>query len=96
MAKLKHDIYLENLCTKISSDYQKLMKNVPLYSKKKRRVAEIDILAFNEKGCDVYEVKCSYRIIKARKQLHRIRRFMPDIRNTFFFCGQSGNLELVH
>jgi hypothetical protein len=92
--KLKHDLYLEGLCEKIKSDYDYLSTNVRLYSnkrKKKRRViAEIDILAVKGNRYDVYEVKCSYRITKARKQLKRIKRIMPEVRNTFFFCGASG------
>jgi len=68
---------------------------VPLYSKRKRRIAEIDILAINGKYHDVYEVKCSYRIVKARKQLQKIRKILSrhsNVRNAFFYCGSSNKL----
>jgi len=94
--RLKHDKYVEHLCDKIRPAYDQLLTNVPLYSKKgKRRIAEIDILAIRDDEFDVYEVKCSYRVTKAKKQLHRIRRIMPDINSMFFFCGESSLLENV-
>jgi hypothetical protein len=69
---------------------------VPLYSKKKRLVAEIDILAVKDGSFDVYEVKCSYRITKAKHQLKKIRKIFPnDIRKAFFFCGESGSIVTV-
>jgi hypothetical protein len=87
----KHDGYLEGLCQKLRPDYDYILKNVPLYSKRKRLVAEIDILAFKKEYCDAYEVKCSHRITKARKQLGKIKKLMSSrVRNTFFFCGESG------
>jgi hypothetical protein len=71
---------------------------VPLYSKRKRLVAEIDLLAFKEDYCDIFEVKCSYRITKARKQLTKIRRLISEdskVRHSFFFCGESGKLTNI-
>ena len=68
-----------------------------LCSKKKRRIlAEIDVLAVKEGQVDVYEVKCSNRIIKAKKQLKRIKRLMPDVDQTFFFCGDSGLIQRIN
>jgi hypothetical protein len=101
--KLKHDVYLEALCDDIKSNYDKVLTNVPVYSsntknKKKRRViAEIDILALKDNFCDIYEVKCSKRRIKARRQLTKIKKLLPDanINNMFFFCGESGSLEQI-
>jgi hypothetical protein len=71
---IKHDKYVEQLCELIEPRYDFLRKNVPLYSKKKRLVAEIDILAFKKRKCDIYEVKCSHRIIKAKRQLNKITK----------------------
>jgi hypothetical protein len=68
---------------------------VCIYSKKRRRIAEIDILAKKDCRYDAYEVKCSYRKTKARKQLRKIKKLMPQIRKTFFFCGESGILEII-
>ena len=86
-------MYLENLCDQIKSDYDSISKNVRLFSKKGRVIAEIDILAIKEDTYDIYEVKCSHRITKARKQLYKIKRLMPHISNMFFFCGSSGLLK---
>jgi hypothetical protein len=72
-------------------------KNVPIYSSKKRNrqrlIAEIDILALKEGKYDIYEVKCSHRIYKARKQLTKIKKLLnrdsKKIGNAFFYCGES-------
>jgi len=93
--RIKHDIYLHDLCERVKYDYDSLSTNVRLFSKKGRVLAEIDLLAVREDCCDVYEVKCSYRITKARKQLLRIKRLMPHITNLYFFCGASGTLKEV-
>ena len=72
--------------------------HVPLYSKKQRLVGEIDLLAVKGDYCDIYEVKCSYRIFKARKQLERFRKVMSqetEVRNLYFFCGESGVIEPI-
>ena len=88
-------MYLQDLCEKVKCDYDSLSTNVRLYSKKGRVLAEIDLLAIRENSCDVYEVKCSYRITKAKKQLLRIKRLMPHVTNLYFFCGESGLLKVV-
>ncbi|RMF56092.1 hypothetical protein D6745_00260 [Candidatus Woesearchaeota archaeon] len=93
--KLKHDRYVEALCEIIKSEYDEIILNIPLYSKRKRKVAEIDILARKGKDYDAYEVKCSYRILKAKKQLRKIKKLLPNINNLFFFCGESGKLEAI-
>ena len=99
--KLKHDRYLEDLCDKIKDNYDTIITNIPLFSDEKKRsnkrriVAEIDILAIKEDRFDIYEVKCSYRIIKAKHQLKKIKKILPKVENTFFFCGDSGILEAV-
>jgi hypothetical protein len=98
--KIKHDKYLHDLIEQIKSDYDSIYVNVPIYSRKRRRnrkrkVAEIDILAIHGDIWDVFEVKCSYRKTKAKKQLHRIRKLLPNIENTFFFCGESNTLEAI-
>ena len=93
--RIKHDIYLHDLCEKVKYDYDSLSTNVRLFSRRGRVLAEIDLLAIREDSCDVYEVKCSYRITKARKQLQRIKRLMPQVTNLYFFCGESGLLKEV-
>jgi len=83
------------LCDRIRSEYDELFTNVELFSKRKRKVAEIDILAVRGNSYHVYEVKCSYRISKAKRQLRKIKKLVPGIRKMFFFCGESGLLEIV-
>ncbi|MFW5746240.1 MAG: hypothetical protein ACOCWQ_01675 [Nanoarchaeota archaeon] len=59
-------------------------------------VAEIDVLAVKGDSCDIYEVKSSFRISKAKRQLDKIRKHLTyDVRNAFFFCGASGSLLSV-
>jgi len=61
-------------------------------------VGEIDILAFKDNYCDIYEVKCSYRKSKAKRQLSKIRKIVSrksKVRNVFFFCGESGRMEAI-
>ena len=94
----KHDQHVDDLCVKLKSEYDLILKNIPLYSKKKRKVAEIDILAFNEDYCDVFEVKCSHRITKAKKQLSKIKKILSinsSVRHTFFYCGDSRELIMI-
>ncbi len=94
----KHDSYLEKVCSAISSQYDELSRNVVLFSRntrKRNRIAEIDILARKGDIYDVYEIKCSYKLHKAKRQLIRIKRILPYVRNTFFFCGESGSLEEI-
>ncbi len=93
--KNKHDTYVFGLSKTLESNYDKILKNVRIYSEKKRCVAEVDILAIGKDYYDIYEVKCSYRIAKARKQLNRIRDILSvssKVRNTFFYCGEADQL----
>ncbi|MBN1793216.1 hypothetical protein JW826_06040 [Candidatus Woesearchaeota archaeon] len=106
----KHDQYVEALCRRIEPRYDLILKHIPLYaktrsSKRKRHsarkmslVGEIDVLAYKGGSCDAYEVKCSYRVLKARKQLTRVRkllRYEQKIRKSYFYCGESGKIELL-
>jgi len=95
IAAIKHDRYLESLCDRIRSDYDEIFTNVEFFSKRRRKIAEIDILAVKDNKYYVYEVKCSYRIAKAKKQLRKIKKLLPNIHKMFFFCGESGLLETI-
>lgn len=92
---IKHDRYLKELCCDLDKFYDEIQTNIPLFSKKNRRVTEIDILARKDNFYDVYEVKCSYRISKARKQLLKIKKLMPRVKNTYFYCGESKSIERI-
>lgn len=92
----KHDRYLNELCDQIRDSYASIFTQVPI-SNNKRDLGEIDVLAFRKGGAvDLYEVKCSRRIVKARKQLKRIKRLLHASKvNAYFYCGSSGVLESV-
>ena len=91
----KHDRYVSELCKKISSRYDSLSTNVKIRNSK-RSIAEIDVLARKGKRYHTYEVKCSHRITKAKKQLKRIRRIIGfDNTHAYFYCGSSKSLMLV-
>jgi hypothetical protein len=95
----KHDTYVEQLCQDLSVHYDSLETHVPLWkgrkAKRKRLVAEIDIIAYRDEEVHIYEVKCSHRISKARRQLLKISRIVRGVSKMFFFCGESGNLILL-
>jgi len=86
------------LCSRLEHDYDLILRNVPLYSRRHRPVGEIDILAIKGDEYDIYEVKCSNRIIKAKHQLNKIRRILSNtskVNQAFFFCGESGRLQIM-
>lgn len=60
---------------------------------KRRLIGEIDVLALRGSHYDVFEVKCSPRLVKARSQLYKIRRqgTIP-IRRLFFYWGGGARL----
>ena len=91
----KHDEYVLELRNKIKDSYDSVYVNVPVkYSK--RSLGEIDIIAKKGKRFDLYEVKCSFKIMKAKKQVKRIKKYlnMPDA-GSFFYCGNSKSLVTV-
>ena len=91
----KHDRYVLELSNKIKHNYDSISVNVPVRHSK-RSLGEIDIMAKKGNRLDLYEVKCSYRIFKARKQLNRIKRHL-NINNarSYFYCGSSKALVMV-
>jgi len=59
-------------------------------------LGEVDILAKKGSRLDLYEVKCSYRILKAKKQLSRAKKNL-NLKNagSYFYCGNSKTLVTV-
>ena len=54
-------------------------------------MGELDLVAKKGKTLDVYEVKCSYRIVKARKQVKKIKQYNKwKNANFFFYCAATG------
>ena len=90
----KHDRYIQELCQKIKYEYDSLSTNVKI-KKKKRSLGEVDVLAKKGKLIDLYEVKCSFRIVKARKQAKSLRKHLQEINNIYFYCGATSSLILL-
>ena len=91
----KHDRYVLELSSKIKGEYDSVSVNVPI-KHSKRSLGEIDILAKKGNRFDLYEVKCSYRIVKARKQLRRLKNILNlEIAGSYFYCGNSKALVSV-
>ena len=85
----KHDKYVLELKDKIKHKYDFVSVNVKVASKK-RSLGEIDIVAKKGNKVDLYEVKCSHRILKAKKQLQRMKRLMNlNKSKSYFYCGSS-------
>jgi Holliday junction resolvase-like predicted endonuclease len=86
---------VNKLYSQIKGSYDTIDTHVSI-DNSRRRMAEVDILAKKGDIIDIYEVKCSYKIIKAKKQLKRIKRILNAQNiNLFFFCGESSRLEEV-
>ncbi|MBT3406575.1 hypothetical protein HN419_05415 [Candidatus Woesearchaeota archaeon] len=65
---------------------------------RKCSLGEIDLLARKGEVLDLYEVKCSHRIVKARKQLYKARKNMKlnsSNSNLFFYCGSSDSIMSI-
>ncbi len=88
----KHDKYVLELRDKIKHKYDFVTVNVKVTGKK-RSLGEIDIVAKKGNKVDLYEVKCSHRIMKAKKQLQRMKRLMNLNKSKgYFYCGSSESL----
>ncbi|MEM4398110.1 MAG: hypothetical protein QW757_05825 [Candidatus Woesearchaeota archaeon] len=87
---------MNELYEKIKNDYDSLSKNVKII-KKKRSLGEVDIIAKKGNEYYIYEVKCSYRITKARKQAKALRKHLKNIaiKSIFFYCGATGAIVLL-
>ncbi|MCF7860691.1 hypothetical protein K9M79_00475 [Candidatus Woesearchaeota archaeon] len=96
----KHDRYLDKLKRSIEDQYDSVHTHLPLYSQKKRLKGEIDLMGIRGKKVDIFEVKCSFRIAKAKRQLKKIKRIFSqsqrfDRIRTFFYCGNSSQIEII-
>ncbi len=91
----KHDRYVLELKDKIKHKYDFISVNVKVAGRK-RSFGEIDLVAKKGNNIDLYEVKCSHRIVKAKKQLERMRKLLQlDKSRSYFYCGSSGSLLVV-
>jgi len=88
----KHDRYVLELYKKVQHRYDYLILDYEI-GKSKRTLGQVDLAGIKEDKTDLYEVKCSYRIHKAQKQLKRAKKIMKINGSLFFYCGSSGKIE---
>ena len=94
----KHDKGVLKLASIISEDYDYLERNVKIYSDKERTIAEADLIGFKDGYIDIYEVKCSYRPVKAKSQLRKLKRLLSanrKVRHTYFYPMNVEQLILL-
>ncbi len=92
----KHDQYVEQLVSQLEEENYDYISTHLKVKGKKRTVAEVDVLARKGSKLHIYEVKCSYRIVKAKKQLKRIKRvFSNEKVECYFYCGIGDKIEYV-
>lgn len=88
----KHDRYVQQLVRQIKPEYDDISTHLKL-EKKKRIVAEIDIIARKGNEIHLFEVKCSYRYVKAKKQLLKAKKIFSAYNTTcYFYCGAGNRL----
>ncbi|MFT4311619.1 MAG: hypothetical protein ACMXYF_00120 [Candidatus Woesearchaeota archaeon] len=96
MQILKHDQYLDELIAKLNTNNSQIIRNHQLFSTRKRIIAEIDLLQVDKHRIRVYEVKCSYRLKKAKRQLEKIKKLLENTHDkqiqTFFYHGNAKQL----
>ncbi len=93
MKLTKHDSYVQQLVETIRHDYDDVALHVPIRNRK-RMLGEVDVLARDGGVFDVFEVKCSRRLVKAKKQARKIRKHLPlEYRRFYFYNGSAGLVE---
>ena len=93
MKLTKHDRHVEELYCGLKDKYEYLAMNIPLTNSKRRKIGEIDLLGVHGDWIDIYEVKTSYRIHKAKKQLFKLKKNLGEGNYRFYFyCGSSKQL----
>jgi len=90
----KHDRYVQELYKKVQDRYDYLILDYEIGTNK-RLLGQVDLAGVRKDKTDLFEVKCSYRIHKAQKQLKRAQKIMRVQGNLFFYCGSSGQIEQV-
>jgi hypothetical protein len=95
---LKHDQYVQELFEKLKDNYDVIYRSLPLFSERNRLIGEIDMVGVSSYGVDIFEVKCSFRPVKAKKQLLKIRKIFgqndKDV-NAFFYHGAGEQLVRI-
>lgn len=93
----KHDTYVEKLVNEIKDEYDSISTHLK-FSNTKRIVAEADVVARKGDEIHIYEVKCSLRIVKAKKQLKRLKKIISPNKKTscFLYNGMGDTLLQVY
>jgi len=90
----KYDQFVQNLVEQIKPQYDSLSTNFIIVNKK-HKAAEIGILARKASAYDIYEVKCSYKISKEKRQAQKISKYCCyKLNKACFCCGSSKVLQL--
>ena len=91
----KHDLYVEKLYERIKGDYDVIEKHVVVRGKRCVK-AEIDMIGYKDGRIHIFEVKCSYRVYKASRQLAHIKKLL-NLRSAslMFYCGTADQLHTV-
>jgi len=80
------------LVKQIRPKYDSISTHLKL-ERKKRLIAEIDIVARKGAELHFYEVKCSHRIVKARKQLNKLKKIFKNYDVAcYFYCGAGDKI----
>jgi len=82
------------LYKKLEENYDYLILDYNI-AHKNRKLGQVDLAGVKGTNTDLYEVKCSFRIHKAEKQLRRAKRIMNVTGGLFFYCGSSGQLQEI-
>ena len=91
---------------RIRDQYDTVQRNVFLYGykrAKRRIIGEVDLIGIKKDGMDLYEVKCSYRIVKAKRQLRKAKRILQATNwisaeqaiKTYFYNGESREIHTI-
>ena len=93
----KHDRYVLELVEQLKTcDYDDISTHLRL-EREGRMIGEVDVLARKGDEIHLFEVKCSHRPIKARKQLARVRKNFSDHQTKcFFYCGLGRSLTELY
>lgn len=90
----KHDRYVLELYKQVQDRYDYLILDYEIASKK-RKLGQIDLCGIKDGDIDLFEVKCSPRFHKAKKQLIHARKLIKSRGSLFFYCGSSGQLQEI-
>ena len=86
-----HDLYVWKLSKELRREYDTVSTNIELLGRG-RIVGEIDVLVVKDGEVHAYEVKHSHRPTKARKQLLRTKKHVPEVTRYFLYCGEADKL----